>query len=97
MSVSQGSECIEIEDKHIVTWAQPIFLSYQEGDYGVCQTFGVCPDFDLVAEDCKVCILASLRGPCMTLPLLSCLDFTVQQRGVNGAAEEDKLWNASGH
>lgn len=59
----------------------------------------VCPDFDLVAEDCKVNILASLRGSgllCMTMPLLSYLDFTVQQRGVCGAAEE-KLWNASDH
>lgn len=45
----------------IVTWAQPIF-SVTRKVSGVCQAFGVCPDFDLVAEDWKVSILASLRG-----------------------------------
>lgn len=29
----------------IVKQAQPVFLSYQKGN---CQTYGVCPDFDLV-------------------------------------------------
>ncbi|XP_032546262.1 mitochondrial inner membrane protease subunit 1 isoform X3 [Chiroxiphia lanceolata] len=102
MCVSQEIENIEISDEHVwlrIELFDPCdigmgyFLSYQEGDCGVCQTFGVCPNFDIVAENCKVNVSASLRGsdlPTYDHALAQLSGFVVQQRWVCGAPEEER-------